>query len=167
MLPQANKSKEKAHRRGAPFLVQDFCLPAVEVAIAAATSTAAAATTAAIAATATAASTTVTTTATAASATWTAASAAEAARLPRTGLIDGDRPAAQGAAVGFRDSLVGCRVVRHFHESEAPGLSRVAIANDGCFLYCAVCLKGRSKLVFADVEIQIAYVNVLHGSSNR
>src|SRR5947209_2315387 len=93
------------------------------VAVSAATAPVTAATATATAAIATPAAATTATTAAAVAATTTTA----AALLTRTGLVDGEGPAAEHGAVDGVDGLLGFVVVAHFHEAEAARTAGVAV----------------------------------------
>src|SRR5438270_1106241 len=79
---------------------------------------------------------------------------------PRFIHVKGARP--QLIAVHGVDGLVRLLVVGHLHKGEPTRLPRVTVRHDRYLIDLPVSCKSLSKFFFTDVEIQIAYVNVLH-----
>jgi hypothetical protein len=65
-------------------------------------------------------------------------------------------------AIHSADGFFRFLVVGHFHESESPWLSCVTVCYNRHLIDLPVRCKSLPKFFFTDVEIQIAYVNVLH-----
>jgi hypothetical protein len=53
-------------------------------------------------------------------------------------------------------------VICHFHETEAAWLSGIAVFQNCNVFDLPVSCKSLPKLIFTDVKIQIAYINILH-----
>ena len=110
--------------------------------------------------------------ATAAAASTTASTAVEAAASAagafglRTSFVHVERARSKLHSVAASDGFFGFFVVRHLDKAEAARLAGVAVFEDGNVVHLAVSRKGLSQLVFGDVEIQIADVNVFHISSS-
>ncbi len=128
-------------------------------------SASAATTAAAIAASSTTAATTTAKPATAATAKASASTAtkssAPAARF-WSSFIHVQRARSQLVSVHRADGFFGFFVICHFHEPKAAWLSGIAVFQHCNVFDLPVSCKSLPKLIFTDVKIQIAYINILH-----
>ena len=130
-------------------------------------SAAAATTTAAIAAS----SSTATTAAKTASASATAAKASASTAAPKSPttaagfgacFIHVQRARSQLISVHRADGFFCFFVICHFHKTKAAWLSGIAVFQNRNVFDLPVSCKSLPKLIFTDVKIQIAYINILH-----
>src|SRR5258708_31188065 len=122
-------------------------------------------TSAAISAATTASALPATTTAasTAASATAVEAAASTAGTLGlRASFVHVESTRPKLHSVAAADGFFGLCVVCHLDKAEAARLAAIAVLENGDVIHLAVSSKCLSQLVFGDVEIQIADVNVFH-----
>ena len=126
-------------------------------------SASAATTAAAIAASSSAAATAAkTTTATAKASSATATKSATAAARFWSCFIHIQRARSQLVSVHRADGFFGFFVICHFHEPKAAWLSGIAVFQNCNVFDLPVSCKSLPKLIFTDVKIQIAYINILH-----
>jgi hypothetical protein len=112
---------------------------------------------------ATAATTAITTTTAAAKA---AASTATEAAATTSGFgscfIHVQRARSQLVSVHCADRFFCFFVICHFHKTEAAWLAGIAVFQNSNVFDLPVSCKSLPKLIFTDVKIQIAYINILH-----
>jgi hypothetical protein len=145
--------------KSASFLCSESLVSATAATTAAAiatssTTTAASATTA-IAATTTAA-------AAKAAASTTATKAASAASGFGSCFIHVQRARSQLVSIHRADRFFCFFVVCHFHKTKASRLAGIAVFQNSYVFDLPVSCKSLPKLIFTDVKIQIAYINILH-----
>jgi hypothetical protein len=66
------------------------------------------------------------------------------------------------ASVDRIDGLLGFLIVGHFYKAETSRLACITVFEYRNVIDLPVSCKSLSKFVFTDVEIQIAYINILH-----
>jgi hypothetical protein len=129
-------------------------------------SASAATTAAAIAASSPAAATTAAKPASAAPAKPSAATAATKSSTTAAGFracfIHVQRARPQLISIHRADGFFCFFVICHFHETEAAWLSGIAVFQNRNVFDLPVSCKSLPKLIFTDVKIQIAYINILH-----
>src|SRR5437016_5539341 len=136
-----------------------FSVPVSAAAASSAVTTAASATTPAITTTTTTAATSAA--AIAASATTAVASTAGAFRLG-PGLVDVNVAIAKRGPIGSGNRLCGLLIVGHFHKGKTARLAGIAIAHNGHIIYLSISFESCPEIIFTDVVIEIAYINILH-----
>ena len=127
-------------------------------------STTATATTTAIAASSTTATTTAITS-TAAAAKSAAASTTKATTAASgfgSCFIHVQRARSQLVAVHRADRFFGFFVICHFYKTKTARLTCIAVFQNSDVFDLPVSCKSLPKLIFTDVKIQIAYINILH-----
>src|SRR5579872_4239811 len=94
-----------------------------------------------------------------------ATTTAAAAFRFRTGLINGQGPAAQFLPVQCRYGAFPFFIVRHFNECETLGAARIPVSDDTGAVYGSVSFKHGSNGFIRRPKIEISNKNVLHQSS--
>ncbi len=80
----------------------------------------------------------------------------------RSGFIHVQRARSQLVSIHRADSFFCFFVICHFHKAEASRLSCIAVFQNSDIFDLPVRCKSLPKLIFTDVKIQIAYINILH-----
>jgi hypothetical protein len=80
----------------------------------------------------------------------------------RTGLIHVEGARTKLRSVDAVDCLFGFFVVRHFYKAKASRLASITVFQNRNVIDLSESCKSLPKLIFRDVEIQIAYINILH-----
>jgi hypothetical protein len=83
------------------------------------------------------------------------------------GLVDIELSAAHIGPVEARNGLVRRSGIRHFHECEAAGASRIPVGDQVDAIYCSISFKQRPDCRFCGRKIQVAYEYVLHVVSSN
>jgi hypothetical protein len=78
----------------------------------------------------------------------------------RTGFVHGHRSTVKVTAVKPSDGLIPFRVVAHFDESEAPGLSRIPVGHDADPINGTISRKHGSNGIFGCTEAEVSYKNI-------
>lgn len=113
-------------------------------------------------ATTAAAKTTTTTAATAKAAASTTTKSSSTASGFRACFIHVQRARSQLVSVHRADGFFCFFVICHFHKAKAARLSGIAVFQNSDIFDLPVSCKSLPKLIFTDVKIQIAYINILH-----
>src|SRR5580658_6680123 len=93
----------------------------------------------------------------------TAATAAGGACFARACFIYREAAAIQLRAVERFNGALGARIIRHFNEAEAPGLSGVAVLHQLGTFHLTIGREGRFKILFGCLEREVPDINILHG----
>jgi hypothetical protein len=80
----------------------------------------------------------------------------------RACFIHVQRARSQLISVHCADGFFCFFVICHFHKTEAAWLSGIAVFQNRNVFDLPVSCKSLPKLIFTDVKIQIAYINILH-----
>ena len=78
------------------------------------------------------------------------------------GFIHVQRARSQLISVHRADGFFCFFVICHFHKTKAAWLSGIAVFQNRNVFDLPVSCKSLPKLIFTDVKIQIAYINILH-----
>jgi len=85
-----------------------------------------------------------------------------AARFFRLCFVNIQRTPVEVFAIQGGNSALGFAVDAHFHESEAPGASRIPVSYDVHTVYLAISLEHGSNRLFGGPEAEVTYKDIFH-----